>query len=492
MGSRITEELPESVASSRTIEEIARDQDRVWHSNKSVKENVKAGAIRPHTRTDIASVEGARKAPMPEQLQPELATLVDAVPDGDEWLHEIKYDGYRMLTRIEGGRAVMFSRNGHDWSAKFPSLTATLARVPLTSAWLDGEVVAIEPDGRTSFSALQDALSRGVDTSLVYYVFDLLYLDGFDLRKAPLSERKRLLQSLPIFSCPPICYSQHVEGSGPELLQKACNLRLEGIVSKRMRSRYASRRSNEWLKIKCERRQEFVIGGFTDPGGSRTGFGALLLGVYEPSGELTYVGKVGTGFNQTLLDQLRRKLDTLGQSTPPFANPPKGAEARRSHWVRPELVAEVSYTEWTKEGALRHPSFLGLRTDKLARQVVRERVEPTDEVEPSQSDARAVKPKPAKTPNKPGTEDEATIAGIKLSNPDKALYPDGITKRDLARYYESIGEWIVPHLKGRPLTLLRCPNGINGGCFYQKNIDQSAPAAIEPVEIQDGDGASTS
>lgn len=489
IGSRITDERPESVATGRSIEDIAKDKDRVWHSDKSVRENVKAGAIKPHTRTDIASVQGARKAPMPERLKPELATLVDVLPDGTAWLHEIKYDGYRMLTRIERGRAVMFSRNGHDWSAKFPSLTATLARVPPTSAWLDGEVVAMEPDGRTSFAALQDALSRGVDTPLVYYVFDLLYLDGFDLRKAPLSERKRLLHSLPIFSCPPICYSQHVEGSGRELFEKACGLGLEGIVSKQATSSYASRRSNEWLKIKCERRQEFVIGGFTDPGGSRPGFGALLLGVYEPTGELSYVGKVGTGFNQSLLDQLRRKLDALVQSTPPFVNPPKGAKARRAHWVRPELVAEVSFTEWTKDGAIRHPSFQGLRTDKLARQVVRECVEST--AEPVQSEPHGAKPHPAKAPNKKRTGDGANIAGVKLSNPDKALYPDGITKRDLASYYESIGEWIVPHLKERPLTLLRCPNGIDSGCFYQKNIDDSAPAAIEPVEIQESGGHAT-
>jgi bifunctional non-homologous end joining protein LigD len=261
------------------------------------------------------------------------------------------------------------------------------------------------------------------------------------------------------------------------------------IVGSRARSSYASRRSNEWLKMKCERRQEFVIGGFTDPGRSRTGFGALLLGVYEPTGELSYVGKVGTGFNESLLDQLRRKLDTLTQSTPSFLNPPTGAEGRRAHWVRPELVAEVSFTEWTKAGAIRHPSFQGLRTDKLARQIVRERVEPTDDAEPAQSEPHGASPNPTKARNKTRTGDKANIAGVKLSHPDKALYSDGITKRDLAFYYESIGEW--PHLKERPLTLLRCPNGIGSGCFYQKNIDDSAPATIKPVEIQESGGHAT-
>jgi bifunctional non-homologous end joining protein LigD len=488
VGSRITEERGESVASGRGIEEIAKNKDRIWHSAKSVKENVKAGAIRPRAKKKFAEVTGSRKARIPKQLRPELATLVDTVPGGKEWLHEIKYDGYRMVAKIENNEAGIFSRNGHDWGARLPSIVRALERLPVASAWLDGEVVAMDSDGTTSFHALQDALSRGSDETLVYFVFDLLYLDGADLRQAPLSERKKIAESLP-FVCPPICYSKHVEGSGPAFFQEACKLKLEGIVSKRATSTYQSKRTGDWLKIKCDQRQEFVIGGFTNPAGSRAGFGALLLGVYELGGELCYVGKVGTGFNQELLRQLRRQLDSLEQPDPPFANPPKGAEARRAHWVKPQLVAEVAFTEWTRDGAVRHPSFQGLRTDKRAREVVRERAKPVEKIEAKASSARATKKGTASSQAQ--ATHAATVAGVKLTHPDKSLYPDGLTKRELALYYEAIGEWIVPQVKGRPLTLLRCPNGIDRECFYQKNFQEGVPAQIERVEVQEGDEPAT-
>jgi bifunctional non-homologous end joining protein LigD len=482
VGSHVTEELTQSVASGRELEDIAKDKDRVWQSAKSVKENVKSGAIRPREQVDLASVAGARKAAMPQELKPELATLVDAVPEGEGWVHETKYDGYRMLCRIEKGRAQLYTRKGLDWSTKFPTLIAALSRLPVASAWLDGEVVALGDDGRTRFGALQDALSRESDKSLVYFVFDLPYLEGFDLTKATLVERKRILKSLRGLARAPIYYSDHIVGHGPAVFEEACRLKLEGVISKRASSTYQSKRSGDWVKVKCERSQEFVIGGFTDPGGSRTGFGALLLGVYEPDGEFRYVGKVGTGFDQESLVELHRKLKAIEQPAPALVNPPTGAEARRSHWVKPQLVAEVSFTEWTQDGAVRHPSFKGLREDKPAREVRRER----PESEAVKSPAKSPEPKKAAR----AKNDESTIAGITISNPNKALYPEGLTKRELALYYEQIGDWIVPHLKDRPLTLVRCPNGI-ADCFYQKNLKESVPSAIEPIEVRDSEGPST-
>jgi bifunctional non-homologous end joining protein LigD len=500
----VTDELPDSVASGRSLDEIAADPDRVWHSNKSVAENVKSGAVRKKKpRLDLEEVKGAAKKPLPEFIAPELATLVKEPPPGDDWVHEMKLDGYRMLCRVQGGSAQMVSRNAKEWTGTFQAIERCAARLPVDSAWLDGEVVVMEADGRTSFQALQNALTGDHSAKLHYVLFDMPYLNGYDLRGIPLLERKRLLKALLEGAPATLRFSDHIQGSGAQVYKQACDYKLEGIISKRAKSTYQSGRCRDWLKIKCSLRQELVIGGYTDPEGSRVGFGALLLGVYEPDGTLRYSGKVGTGFNDETLRTLYRKLRPLEVKEPAFSNPPRGYEAKGAHWIKPELVAEVAFTEWTNEGTLRHPSFQGLREDKKPREVVRERAQDADAVtqvaekdngpsskKPSASATAKSASRTKKTGKTPVAEASGdTVAGVKISNPSKVLYPeDGLTKLDAAKYYEAVAEWILPHIESRPLTLVRCPNGWEKSCFFQKHPDGKVSDVIERVTVQESKG----
>lgn len=489
----VVEAHPNSVASGRSIEEIAAERDRVWQSNRSVAENVKSGAVAKRVKqasSQVAAVPGALKAPLPDFVEPQLATLVDRAPAGEGWVHEMKLDGYRILARVADGAARLYSRNGKEWTSNFPAIARAAARLPVNNAWLDGEVVALQPDGRSSFQALQNALSRGAG-DLHYYLFDLMYLDGYEVRKATLLDRKRLLETLVAGARDPLRLSAHVAAPGSAYFEEACKLGLEGIVCKRADAAYAAGRSRAWVKVKCEMRQEMVIGGYTDPEGARSGFGALHVGVYE-GGELRYSGKVGTGFNEATLAALKKKLDALATREPPFVNPPRGAEARRSHWVEPELVAEVRFTEWTADGTLRHPSFQGLREDKKAREVVRERPAPAQTPGDEASAAPARRQRAGRRTSAAsagGAAARNTVAGIALSNADKVLYPEaGITKRDLACYYAAVADWILPHLQNRPLTLVRCPNGWNQKCFYQKNARDAVDEAVERVAVTTSEG----
>ena len=518
---RIVDDAPESVLSGRSLEDIAEQREHVWHSNKSVAANVRAGAVSKAKSSPVKSrkaaagpsaIVGARVAKLPATLPPMLATLVDAIPTGDDWLHEIKLDGYRMLCRIDKGKVTIFSRNGKEWTAALGRVADAVGELGLRSAWLDGEVTVIDDRGRTSFQALQNALSDPAGERVVYFVFDLLYLDGYDLQGVRLSERKRLLRDLIPKTASKVRFSVDLPGSGEEFFKQACALGLEGAVSKRADSTYrGGLRTRDWVKVKCAQRQEMVIGGFTDPQGSRSGFGALLLGVYEAGGKLRYSGKVGTGFNDQILAQLRRKLDELAQSSTPFVNPPRGFEAKGVHWVKPRLVAEIAFTEWTQDGTLRHPSFQGLRENKNAADVVRERPVHESETKPAKGATAPAKAatEPAQAATKPdplsrrkaagnspraqpSTEISDTIAGVKLSHPDKLLYPEAkLAKQDLARYYENVGEWILPHLRERPLSLVRCPDGWNGECFYQKHASKSVNPAIARVVVPEGGGKAT-
>jgi bifunctional non-homologous end joining protein LigD len=482
---QVADDRPDSVLSGRTLEQIAAQADRVWHSNQSVAANVRSGAIRKRTATPlarIAKLAGARRGDLPARIEAQLATPMKAPPTGANWVHEVKYDGYRMLCRIDDGEVRMLSRNAKDWSATFPSLVRVLARLPLETAWLDGEVVVLDAQGRASFQALQNALSGIPSAPLTYIAFDLLYLNGIDLRGVALSERKRALAELLADAPPSIRCSEHFAVPGAAFLENVCALGLEGMVSKRADLAYRSGRGPAWQKIKCARHQEVVIGGFTDPEGSRPGFGALLTGIHEPDGRLAYAGRVGTGFDAKLLASLGRTLADLTQPQSPFHDPPQGADARGVHWVKPVLVAEVAFAEWTADATMRHPTFRGLRPDKRARDVVRESAAtaPEREVE--------TKPRPdARAAVRSG--DRNTVAGVTLSNPDKVLYPEaGLSKRDLAGYYAAVGEWMLPHLRDRPLTLVRHPNGWDRKGFYQKNADDSMHEAIARVVIRNEGG----
>jgi bifunctional non-homologous end joining protein LigD len=393
---------------------------------------------------------------------------VKAAPEGDDWLHEIKFDGYRIGCQIENGKVKLISRNGNDWTSKFREVAEAARNISASATLLDGEVAVILPDGRTSFQALQKGGGGG---DLIYLVFDLLHLEGEDFSGKPLEERKAALSALLAKSRTGsrIRYSDHVSGNGQDFAREACRLGLEGVVSKRRGDPYRPGRSDAWLKFKCVKRQEFVIGGFTDPEGARAGIGALLVGFYGSGGRLTFSGKVGTGFTRKVAAELRTRLERIEQPESPFDPGPSGRPGRNSHWVRPELVAEVAFTEWTDDGKVRHPSFQGLREDKEAKQVCREK-------------PAAVLPAKPKRARKDATE----IAGVPITNPGRVLYPElGFTKLDLAHYYESVADRILPHLTGRPLTLVRCPEGLNKECFYMKHVNVWAPDALRRVTIQE-------
>jgi bifunctional non-homologous end joining protein LigD len=319
---------------------------------------------------DAAALPGAVAAALPGGVTPQLAAVATAAPAGDAWLHEIKLDGYRILARLAGGRIRLFTRKGNDWTDRFPTIAEGLAEFPARSALIDGEVVHLRPDGVSSFSALQADLSENRTDHLAYFAFDLLHHEGYWLAECRLEDRKRLLERL-VAAMPawPVRYSEHVEGHGPAFFVKACEHGLEGIVSKRRDARYRGGRVASWLKVKCAGRDDFVVIGWTDPEGQRQGFGALLLGYYDAAGTLHYAGRVGTGFSDDALLDLRRRLEPLAAKGALLRKVPKDVP-RRSHWVRPALVAEVRFTEWTRERRLRAPVFLGLRSDKPAEEVM--------------------------------------------------------------------------------------------------------------------------
>jgi len=317
-----------------------------------------------------------KRTPLPKFIQPQLATLVNSVPPGDEWLHEIKFDGYRILCRVEDGKARFLTREAQDWTHRFSGLLKIAEELSPHQLFFDGEIVALDANGVNDFQLLQNSLKQNSSANLVYYIFDLLHLDGRDLTSKPLVARKEELKNiLPahgrLRTGPALRCSEHWIGRGEELFHKACTMGLEGIVSKRKNEPHRSGRGKDWLKIKCVKSQEFVIGGFTDPAGSRASLGALLLGVYDNE-NFRYAGRVGTGFNIKTLADLRARLDRIESSSSSFVNSPRGADAKGVHWVKPDLVCEIAFTGWTSDGLLRHPSFKGLREDKPAGQVKRE------------------------------------------------------------------------------------------------------------------------
>jgi bifunctional non-homologous end joining protein LigD len=520
-----------SVITGRTMDEIAKDADRVWSSNgnaaaesrakkaaKSTKSQVikpssngksKTAKLSPITARELPKLTGARRAEQPTEFSPQLATLASKVPTGENWLHELKFDGYRALAFFENGKVRLISRNGNDWTARFQAVADALETLPIKHAILDGEVVSLDASGVSNFQQLQNQMKRGKDESLVIYLFDAPHLLGYDLTETPLIERKQVLARLVLTANPKnegaYRYSDHIQGHGEEVLQQACRSAMEGVIAKRADSTYQQARSSSWLKVKCLKQQEFVIGAYTKPEGARVGFGALLLGYYEKN-ELTYAGKVGTGFTTQSLRELTAELKKRRIDSPPFKNPPTGANRRRATWVKPELVCEIEFTEWTSDGRLRHPSFLGLREDKPAEQVMREMPKSPAAIESnsvngkmraeSQKTKRRAKGAKAKTSSSTKQSNSTAasstnkskngivIAGVNVTNPNRVLYPDkGITKRQLAEYYERIADWILPYVVKRPLTLVRCPEGYTGECFFQKHFTGSLPHAVRAVMV---------
>ena len=465
----ITEEETRSVSTGRDLDAIARDEDAVWTSDREAGKAVSKHGSRSGSKSGSKSKPGSRPkgARVPKDLKVQLATLAAEAPEGDDWIHELKLDGYRVLCVLEAGETRIITRNGKDWTDRFPDVAGAVASLPADAAVLDGELVVLDRDGISSFQRLQNATSGPGDARPLLYAFDLLFLDGADQRDRPLHERKEALAGLLADAPERVRYSDHVVGRGPEFFAQACRSGVEGIIAKRAERPYRGGRSRDWLKIKCTARQELVIVGYSEPSGSRVGIGALLLAVNDADGELVYAGKVGTGFDtETLLD-LEARLAPLEQESPGFRDAPRGARARGVHWVRPELVAEVEFTEWTDDGRIRHPSFQGLREDKEVGEVVREE----------------------NTKDTKNTKGGGTVAGVRVTSLDRVLWPEqGVTKGELFAYYEAVADVMLPQLVDRPLTLLRCPSGAESKCFYQKHANESVPDHIPRVAISEKDG----
>jgi bifunctional non-homologous end joining protein LigD len=455
----VVEALPDSVLSDRTL--IPRTRGKAKAEAKPAP--VKTPARRQSRKAEASvTLSGAKKAPLPETLKPQLATLVESAPDGD-WRYEIKFDGYRIMARIESGKVKLFTRNGHDWTQKMPQQAEALGGLGLESAWLDGEVVVPNEEGTPDFQALQNAFEAGRSGRIIYYLFDVPYLNGMDLREVPLEERRAALnQIIETDESELLRFSADFNEQPESMLESACQMKLEGLIGKRAGSTYVSRRSNSWVKIKCKHRQEFVIVGYTDPKGTRSGFGALLLGLHDDQGELQYAGKVGTGFNQATLKSLHAKLEPLEVKKSPLAKAPPAADVRGAHWLKPELMCEVAYAEMTRQGVVRHSVFHGLRSDKPAEAITHER--PAD----AGKAPRSAKPRQTAAPA------SASAAGkIKISNPERVIDKStGATKMELARYYAEVAPWALPHLHQRPVALVRAPEGIDGELFFQKHTEK--------------------
>ena len=441
-----------SVTTGRTMAEIAAGED-VWRSNRG---GHKGGRAK----------RKASKAPPPFE-EPQLATLVDEVPTGNSWIHEYKYDGYRLLLSVGEGVATAWTRNGKDWSDKFKALVKAAAKLP-AGCLIDGEAVAIDDSGRPSFQLLQATLKEQKGANLVFYAFDLLIDRGEDIRKLPNIERKKRLAALLEGVSPPIIYGDHVVGRGEALFEEVCRQKGEGIISKKASAPYKGTRTRCWLKIKCIQRQEFVIVGWSESD-KRLGFRSLLLAAKE-HGKLTYAGKVGTGFSGKLIGEMMERMRPLEVDKAPV-EVPRG-DRRGAHFIRPELVAEIAFTEFTNEGILRHPSFIALREDKPASEVVVEEAKPL-----RRSEKKAERPTPASF-------------GIRISNPERVIYPeDGLTKADLADYYAAVDPLIMIDAARRPMTLIRCPQGRSSKCFFQKHDSGTFGPHVKHVPIEESSGA---
>ncbi|CAI8697838.1 DNA ligase D [Burkholderia pyrrocinia] len=460
---------------------------------------------------DLSHVEGAVRAPLPERVAPQLATLVDAPPAQGDWRYEVKFDGYRILARVSGRGArrhvALMTREGRDWTAKLRAQRDALAALEIENAWFDGEAVVLGDSGLPDFQALQNALGAGRSDAVTLFVFDLPYLNGRDLREVPLAARRALLEPLLAGSdAARLRYSPDLGGDVASLIASACDTGLEGLIGKRADSRYRAGRSAAWIKLKCRRRQEFVIGGYTEPSGSRHGFGALLLGVYEPESggkrrrgtpPLRYVGRVGTGFDARMLDRLAAMLRRHERDTTPFDPPPRERSRTRVHWIDPTLVAECEFAEWTGDGIVRQAAFVALREDKPAAQIVREMPRHT-ETETTMDERDAAHDKHDKhdkherarhTDTGSGRKRRATshassgdargesgadqVGRVRITHPDRVLDPQhGTRKIDLAHYWQWVAPWLLPDLKGRPVSLVRAPGDITGELFFQKHAER--------------------
>lgn len=409
----------------------------------------------------------------PDSLAPQLATLAERPPEGD-WLYEVKFDGYRILARVRGDEVRLFTRNGHDWTERLPQQAKALAKLGLSDSWLDGEVVALKEQGLPDFQQLQNAFDIGRSHDLIYYLFDAPFLNGEDMREVPLETRRaKLKTALGSTRRSPLRFSEAFTAHHRDIVESACAMSLEGVIGKRSGSLYVSRRSADWIKLKCRLRQEFVIVGYTKPQGSRSGFGALLLAVSEAGG-LRYAGRVGTGFGEASLKALHEQLRKLAREESPLERKLTATQARGVSWVEPQLVGEVEFAEWTREGIVRQASFIALRSDKPAAQIVREH---------PRAPGAAAKKQTKKAESSCKSSAKPVVAGVPISNPQRVIDPEsGTTKLQLAQFYADIAEWLLPYLRKRPVSLVRAPDGVEGEQFFQKHAERLAIPNIKHLD----------
>ncbi|CAN7243912.1 DNA ligase D [Pararhizobium sp. LjRoot235] len=484
-----------SIKTGRSMDEIAAGRGekkaRIWQSNKSTAENVKAGAVATEEKPPRPSAN-VQTGIKPAFQRPQLATLVSDAPDDDDWLNEAKFDGYRLMIAIGKGGVNCFTRTGLDWTEKFPDIVEGFSDLDCKSALIDGEAVAASGEG-SKFSALQKALKGGGETR--FYAFDLLSLDGKDLRKKPLIERKRALRTLieTLGGSRSVQYSEHVQGNGKKVFQAMCRAGQEGIIAKRADAPYREGRVGSWLKIKCTKRQEFVIGGYSPSDKRGRPFASLLVGAYQ-GGKFVYQGRVGTGFDEGTMEDLASRFARLKIEKPAFETVPREI-ARGAVWLKPKLVAEIDFTEFTDDGHIRHAAFEGLREDKEATAVTLESEKPVSTTSAEKKAAKLKAPpdvtaSASKTAaERKETDAEGDVLGIRISHADRLLFSDpDITKIDLARYYGVVADRMLPFAGRHPASILRCPQGPDHQCFYQKHAGDGFPDEIHQVPIEKSDG----
>ncbi|RXT65331.1 DNA ligase D [Pseudomonas syringae] len=472
----ITQEQPQSVISGAHVGEERSTPKK----SAASAANGKAKASTSKSKAPKPAAKPTRrkaKSAFPDTLSPQLATLVEAPPAGD-WLYEIKFDGYRMLTRIEGADVRLFTRNGHDWTERLPELVKALKGMELRDSWFDGEVVVLDEQGLPDFQGLQNAFDAGNSKDILYYLFDMPFLSAEDLREVPLEQRRDALKHvLDAQKSRLLRYSDAFQAGHQDIVASAAAMGLEGVIGKRAGSAYVSKRNADWIKLKCRLRQEFVVVGYTAPQGSRSAFGALLLAVNAGEDGLVYAGRVGTGFTEVSLEQLHEQLKKLQRKDSPLAKKLSASQARGVQWVEPKLVCETEFAQWTREGIVRQAAFVGLRNDKPAKDVVREDAQPAKVA--SQTPTKTAAPQARKK----AAQGKVDVAGTGVSHPDRIIdSKTGTSKIELAQFYESIADWILPYLNKRPVALLRCPEGIDGEQFFQKHAEHLAIPHIRQLD----------
>ncbi len=442
-------------------DEYAKTEDDVAAFTTSIRTG--------RTMTEIEKGEDEKITQNPfHKVNVQLAKLAGTVPEGDDWLYELKYDGYRILAFIEGSNVRLITRNGNDYTRRFQDVAFSLIEWTAGRAMiLDGEMVILDASGKTDFQALQNYMRNPKGLSLTYIIFDLLALDGEDLREHLLIKRKETLEMLMQDAPANLRYSQHIAGNGKDFFRAACQEDLEGIIGKKSNSAYRGTRSGDWIKLKCDKRQEFVIGGYTLSDKRTSGVSSVLLGIYEGE-ELIYAGRAGTGFTERMMRELEEKFSRIKRSESPFKQAPKPRKNEKIIWLEPELIAEIKFAEWTGENQLRQASFKGLREDKAPKEIKRERA--GDIISSDQSSKVEALPPGQMEGPVDTTKKKLIIAGIKITNPDKMIFENpAITKEDVVRYYEKISERMIPYVRNRILSIVRCPKGISQSCFFKKH-----------------------